>query len=92
MYRSAVIPPEPLARKAVLDIRQATPPQALRHQASRRRQEARTAHAQALGWSPEAIAVVETDRGHSAASAPHREGCNTLVGHVPLGPVGSLLS
>ena len=48
-------------------MRQSPPPQALSHQESLRLQDARTDHAQALGWSPEALEVVETDLGHSAA-------------------------
>jgi hypothetical protein len=67
-------------------------PQALSHQESLRLQYALTEHAQALGWSPEAIEVVDTDLGHSAASAQHREGFNTLVGQVTLGQVGIILS
>src|SRR5213594_3998725 len=92
MYSSEVITPEHLARKAVIYIRQSTPHQALSHQESLRLQYALTEHAQALGWSPEAIEVVDTDLGHSAAHAQHREGFNTLVGQVTLGQVGIILS
>jgi DNA invertase Pin-like site-specific DNA recombinase len=70
MDSSEVITPQHLARKAVIYIRQSTPHQALSHQESLRLQYALTEHAQALGWAPEAIAVVDTDLGHSAASAP----------------------
>ncbi len=45
-----------------------------------------------MGWSPEAIEVVDTALGHSAARAQHREGFNTLGGQVTLGQVGILLS
>ena len=92
MYSSEVITPQQLTRKAVLYIRQSTPHQALSHQESLRLQYALTAHAQALGWSPEAIEGVDTDLGHSAAPAQHREGFNTLVGPVTLGQVGIILS
>jgi DNA invertase Pin-like site-specific DNA recombinase len=92
MYSSEVITPQHLTRKAVISIRQSTPHQALNHQESLRLQYALTEHAQALGWSPEAIEVVDTDLGHSAASAQHREGFNTLVGQVTLGQVGIILS
>src|SRR4029453_6929860 len=92
MYSSEVITPQHLTRKAVIYIRQSTPHQALSHQESLRLQYALTEHAQALGWSPEAIEVVDTDLGHSAASAQHREGFNTLVGQVTLGHVGLILS
>ena len=92
MYSPEVITPQQLTRKAVLYIRQSTPHQALSHQESLRLQYALTAHAQALGWSPEAIEGVDTDLGHSAAPAQHREGFNTLVGPVTLGQVGIILS
>ena len=45
-----------------------------------------------MGWPPEAIEVVDTDVGQSAASAHHREGFNTLVGQVTLGQVSIILS
>jgi DNA invertase Pin-like site-specific DNA recombinase len=92
MYSAEVITPQHLTRKAVIYIRQSTPHQALSHQESLRLQYALTERAQALGWSPEAIEVVDCDVGQSAASAQHREGFNTLVGHVTLGQVGIILS
>src|SRR2546428_5886724 len=73
-------------------MRQSPPPQALSHQESLRLQDARTEHARALGWSPEALEVVETDLGHRAARAQHREGGNTWVGQVTRGQVGIILS
>jgi DNA invertase Pin-like site-specific DNA recombinase len=92
MYSAEVITPQHLTRKAVISMRQSTPHQALSHQESLRLQYALTERAQGLGWAPEAIEVVDTDVGHSAASAQHREGCNTLVGQVTLGHVGIILS
>jgi DNA invertase Pin-like site-specific DNA recombinase len=92
MYSAEVITPQHLTRKAVISIRQSTPHQALSHQESLRLQYALTERAQALGWSPQAIEVVDCDVGQSAASAQHREGFNTLVGHVTLGQVGIILS
>jgi DNA invertase Pin-like site-specific DNA recombinase len=92
MYSSELITPQHLTRKAVIYIRQSTPHQALSHQESLRLQYALTERAQALGWPPEAIEVVDTDVGQSAASAHHREGFNTLVGQVTLGQVSIILS
>jgi DNA invertase Pin-like site-specific DNA recombinase len=77
MSSAEVITSQPLARKAVIYLRQSTPHQALSHQESLRLQYARTERAHALGWAAEAIAVMETDVGSSAARAQHREGCNT---------------
>jgi DNA invertase Pin-like site-specific DNA recombinase len=92
MYSSDVITPQPLTRKAVIYIRQSTPHQALSHQESLRLQYALTERAGALGWSPEAIAVVDTEVGPSAPSPSHREGFNTLGGPVTLGQVGIILA
>jgi DNA invertase Pin-like site-specific DNA recombinase len=92
MYSAEVITPQHLARKAVIYIRQSTPHQALSHQESLRLQYALTERARALGWAAEAIDVIDTDVGHSAASAQDREGFNALVGQVTLGQVGIILS
>src|SRR5262245_11130789 len=92
MYSAEVITPQHLTRKAVIYIRQSTPHQALSHQESLRLQYALTERAQALGWSPEAIEVVDTDVGQSASSVRYREGFNMLVGQVTLGQIGIILS
>jgi DNA invertase Pin-like site-specific DNA recombinase len=92
MYSAEVITPQHLARKAVIYIRQSTPHQALSHQESLRLQYALTERAHALGWAAEAIDVIDTDVGHSAASAQDREGFNALVGQVTLGQVGIIFS
>ena len=92
MYSAEVITPQHRTRKAVISIRQSTPHQALSHQESLRLQYALTERARALGWSAEAIEVMDTDVGYSAASATHREGFNALVGQVTLGQVGIILS
>jgi DNA invertase Pin-like site-specific DNA recombinase len=92
MYSTDVITPQHLTRKAAIYIRQSTPHQALSHQESLRLQYALTERAQALGWSPEAIEVVDTDVGQSASSTRYREGFNMLVGQVTLGQIGIILS
>jgi len=92
MYSADVITPQHLARKAVIYIRQSTPHQALSHQESLRLQYALTERARALGWAAEAIDVIDTAVGHSAASTQHREGFNALVGQVTLGQIGIILS
>lgn len=73
-------------------MRQSTPPQALSHQESRRLPYALTDRAHARGWAAEAIDVMDSDVGHSAARAQHREGFNALVGQVSLGQVGLIPS
>ena len=92
MSSVAVIPPQPLARQAVIDMRPSTPPQALSPQESLRLQDALPARAPALGWAAEAMAVLDSEVGHRAASAQPREGCNTWGGQVTLGHVGIILS
>mgnify|MGYP003430474811 CR=1 FL=1 len=92
MDSADVITPQHLARKAAISMRQSTPHQALSHQESLRLQYALTERARALGWAAEAIEVIDTDVGHSAASATHREGFNALVGQVTLGEIGLILS
>lgn len=87
-----VITPQHLTRKAVISMRQSTPHQALSHPESRRLQAARPERARALGWPAEAIEVLDTDVGPSAASATHRAGCKALVGQGTLGQVGLILS
>jgi len=74
MSSAEVITPQPLARTAGISMRQSTPPQALSHQESLRLQYALTERARALGWSAEAIEVMDTEVGHSATRAHHREG------------------
>src|SRR2546430_2383146 len=92
MYTADGITPHHLPCKAVIYIRQSTPHQALSHQESLRLQYALTERARALGWAAEAIEVIDTDVGRSAASAQHREGFNALVGQVTLGQIGIILS
>src|SRR6266545_916640 len=91
-YSAEVITPQHLTRKAVSYIRQSTPHQALSHPESLRLQYALTEPARALGWPVEASEVSDTDVGHSAASATHREGFNALVGQGTLGEIGIILS
>ena len=92
MYSAETITPQHLTRQAVIYMRQSPPQQALSHQESLRLQYALTERAQALGWAPEAIEVVDTDIGHSAARTPHRAGFNTLVSDVTLGQGGLILA
>src|SRR6266545_7104147 len=92
MYSADGITPQQLIRKAVISIRQSTPHQALSHQESLRLPSALTERARALGWAAEAMEVIDTDVGHSAASARHREGFNALVGQGTFGQIGRILS
>jgi DNA invertase Pin-like site-specific DNA recombinase len=92
MHNSDLIPPQHLARKAVIYIRQSTPHQGVSHQESRRLQSALHERAHQLGWPEEAIEIIAADLGLTAASATHREGFKTLVAQVTLEQVGLILS
>src|SRR5438094_9668541 len=92
MHNSDLITPQHLARKSVIDIRQATPHQVVSHQESLRLQYALGERARQLGWPNEAIDIIDEDLGLTAASAAHRTGFNTLVAQVTLEQVGLILS
>jgi DNA invertase Pin-like site-specific DNA recombinase len=92
MHNSELITPQHLARKAVIYIRQSTPHQVVSHQESLRLQYALHERARQLGWPAEAIAILDDDRGLTAASAAHREGFNTVGAQVTLAQVSLILS
>src|SRR6266581_4344969 len=92
MHNSNLITPQHQTRKAVIDIRQSTPHQVVSHQESLRLQYALHERARQLGWPDEAIDILDDDLGLTAASAAHREGCNTVVAQVTLEQVGLILS
>ena len=56
-------------RLAVIYVRQSTPQQVLDHQESTRLQYGLVSRAQALGWAPDRILVIDDDLGKSATSA-----------------------
>jgi DNA invertase Pin-like site-specific DNA recombinase len=82
---------EHLKRNAYLYIRQSTPPQVLENTESGKRQHGLRQRAVALGWPVERIIVVDTDQGHSGASAVDREGFQRLVAEVGMGRAGIVL-
>ena len=84
--------PQPLTRKAVIDLRQSTPHQVVSHQESVRLPEALGGRARQLGWPDEAIDSMDDALGLTAATAHHRAGCTTLVAPVTLEQVGLLVS
>src|SRR5881296_706576 len=92
MPNAALIAPPHLARKAVIDIRQSTPPQVVSPQESLRLQDALGARAHHLGWPAAAIDIIDDALGLTAATAHHRAGFHTLVAQVTLEQVGLILS
>ncbi len=80
-----------LARTAYLYVRQSTLRQVLNNTESATRQYALRQRAIALGWPAEQIVVIDTDQGHSGASAADREGFQRLVAEVGMGRAGIVL-
>ena len=80
-----------LKRNAYLYIRQSTLRQVFENTESTKRQYALRQRAIALGWAAEAIIVIDSDLGQSAASAADREGFQRLVAEVGMGNAGIVL-
>lgn len=78
-------------RQAIVYIRQSTLQQIERNQESTRLQYALVDRAFALGWSREAIVVIDDDLGRSGATTEGRLGFQRLVADVGLGRVGLVL-
>ena len=78
-------------RLAYVYVRQSTVFQVTHHVESTERQYHLRQRALALGWLPEAIAIIDEDQGHSAASAAHRPGFQRLVAEIAAGAVGLVL-
>ena len=80
-----------LRRDAYLYVRQSTYRQVTENQESTRRQYALRERAIALGWPVERIVVIDSDLGHSGASAVDRPGFQRLVADVGTGRAGLVL-
>ena len=79
-------------RRACVYVRQSTVFQIHHHRESTERQYNLRQRAQALGWSPEAIVIIDEDQGQSGTSAAHRQGFQRLVAEVAAGEIGVVLS
>ena len=93
LYRaeSAKIAAAHQQRQAYVYVRQSTVFQTVHHRESTERQYNLRHRAEALGWSAEAIVVIDEDQGQSAVSAQHRQGFQRLVAAVAAGEVGLVL-
>jgi len=78
-------------RLAVVYVRQSTMQQVLDHQESTRLQYGLARRAEALGWAPERVLVIDDDQGKSGSSATARLGFQRLVSEVSLDHVGLIL-
>lgn len=92
MNTSELVLPHHLTRKAIIYIRQSSPPQVLTNQESLRLQYARRERAVALGWRDAEVEVLDDDRGLSGTAVAHRKGFKELLTRVTLGEVGIILS
>jgi DNA invertase Pin-like site-specific DNA recombinase len=80
-----------LGRDAYVYVRQSTLTQVREHTESLERQYELAFRAQALGWAPRQVVVVDDDLGRSGAESTLREGFKNLVADVGLGKVGIIL-
>jgi DNA invertase Pin-like site-specific DNA recombinase len=79
------------ARNAYLYVRQSTLRQVLENVESTKRQYGLRERAVALGWDAQQVVVIDSDLGHSGASAADREGFQKLVTEVGMGRAGIVL-
>lgn len=91
MNNPSKVTSEHLRRLAYLYVRQSSLQQVHDHRESTARQYDLKRRAQALGWPPEQILVIDEDLGLSGASAVERSGFQRLVAEVGLGRVGVVM-
>ena len=92
MMMTSKISDRHLSRMACVYIRQSTMAQVRFNQESTERQYNLASKAQALGWSPERIRILDRDLGQSGARTTNREDFKTLVSDVAMGNVGAIFS
>ena len=80
-----------LTRRAYLYVRQSTLHQVTENTESTRRQYGLRERAEALGWPPAQIEVIDCDQGLSATTATDREGFQRLVAEISMGRAGIVL-
>jgi DNA invertase Pin-like site-specific DNA recombinase len=80
-----------LKRQAWVYVRQSTMTQVREHTESLEAQYELVERAEAFGWKPDQIRVVDEDLGRSGAEASARSGFQSLVAAVGLGQVGLVL-
>lgn len=92
MMTTSKISDRHLSRMACVYIRQSTVAQVRFNQESTERQYNLASKAQALGWSPQQIRILDRDLGQSGARTTNREDFKTLVSDVAMGNVGAIFS
>lgn len=91
LWQSDKIQAAHLERLAVVYVRQSTVQQVSEHQESTRMQYGLGNRAEALGWKPERVLIIDDDLGKSGSSAAGRLGFQRLVSEVGLNHVGLIL-
>jgi DNA invertase Pin-like site-specific DNA recombinase len=91
MTENTKLRPAHFKRQAWIYVRQSTMTQVREHTESLEAQYELVGRAEALGWKPEQIRVVDEDLGRSGAEASARSGFQSLVAAVGLGQVGLVL-
>jgi DNA invertase Pin-like site-specific DNA recombinase len=89
---SAPITERHLQRPAFIYVRQSTLGQVRHHRESTERQYALREKALALGWSADAVQVLDRDLGQSGAQSRSREDFKTLVAEVSMDRVGAVFA
>src|SRR5882724_11812419 len=92
MSASDTIQPIHLGRLAVVYVRQSSPHQALMNQESLKLQYNLQHRAQAAGWGPGQVRVIDTDLGRTGRSAEGRLGFQELVALVNQEQVGIIFA
>lgn len=92
MNTSELVQPSHIQRQAVVYVRQSNPHQAVANQESLQLQYGLDQRACELGWTADAVRVVDSDVGRTARAAQGRRGFQELVGDVTLGKVGIILA
>jgi DNA invertase Pin-like site-specific DNA recombinase len=89
---SESIPPSYLSHLAVIYLRQSTPHQTITNQESLKLQYQLVDRAQALGWAPDRVRVINADLGCSGRTTAGRTGFQELVALVNSEEVGILFA
>jgi DNA invertase Pin-like site-specific DNA recombinase len=84
--------PMHLQRKAYVYVRQSTVTQVRNHKESQKRQYALADQAIAMGWSAEAVEVIDEDQGRSGTHVEGRHGFARLAHDVAHGKVGAIFA
>jgi DNA invertase Pin-like site-specific DNA recombinase len=81
-----------LSKLAYIYIRQSTMGQVTKHRQSTELQYGLSQRAERLGWSPDAVKIIDEDLGRSGSSSVERTGFQQLITEIGLDRVGMVLS